>query len=200
MVLRHQKLENKADRARWGGFTGHGAWSGGRRVASGRLSPWLLPWVWSRVPWGVGSAVGGAMCVVGGAGGGGGGCRGGAAGGSRVPRAPLLFCAQLNAADCFTPRNLTQMYDQHVNLLCLRRVRARSGRLSALSVIHSKSILYGAFAWARRALNRPKRLFLARAGGEQGYARREQGRARQGDRGGVGYLGATRCIRDRQGC
>jgi hypothetical protein len=37
MVKRHQKPLNGADRARWGGFTGHGAWSGGRRVASGRL-------------------------------------------------------------------------------------------------------------------------------------------------------------------
>ena len=27
------------------------------------------------------------------------------------------------------------------------------GRLSALSVFHSKSVLYGAFVWARRALN-----------------------------------------------
>jgi hypothetical protein len=34
-------------------------------------------------------------------------------------------------------------------------VRARPGRLSALSVSHSKSLLYGAFVWARRALNIP---------------------------------------------
>jgi hypothetical protein len=33
-------------------------------------------------------------------------------------------------------------------------VRARPGRLSALSVSHSKSGLYGAFVWGRRALNR----------------------------------------------
>ena len=32
-------------------------------------------------------------------------------------------------------------------------VRARPGRLSALSVSPSKSVLYGAFVWARRALN-----------------------------------------------
>jgi hypothetical protein len=31
--------------------------------------------------------------------------------------------------------------------------RARPGRLSALSVLHSKSIFYGAFVWVRRALN-----------------------------------------------
>jgi hypothetical protein len=39
----------------------------------------------------------------------------------------------------------------------------RPGRLSALSVFHSKSVLYGAFVWARRALNNPKRRFPARA-------------------------------------
>jgi hypothetical protein len=42
-------------------------------------------------------------------------------------------------------------------------VRARPGRLSTLSVSHSKSFFYGAFAWARRALNSPKRRFPARA-------------------------------------
>jgi hypothetical protein len=36
--------------------------------------------------------------------------------------------------------------------------------LSALSVFLLKSILYGAFVWARRALNGPKRRFPARAG------------------------------------
>ena len=36
-------------------------------------------------------------------------------------------------------------------------------RLSALSLFHSKSVLYGAFAWARRVLNRQKRRFSARA-------------------------------------
>ena len=44
-------------------------------------------------------------------------------------------------------------------------VRARPGRrLSALSVSHRKSLLYGAFVWARRALNSPNRRFLARVG------------------------------------
>ena len=43
-------------------------------------------------------------------------------------------------------------------------VRARPERLSALSVSHSKSILYGAFVWVRRALNSPKRRFPAPPG------------------------------------
>jgi acyl-homoserine lactone acylase PvdQ len=38
-----------------------------------------------------------------------------------------------------------------------------SGRLSALSVSHSKSVLYGVFVWARGALNRQKCWFPARA-------------------------------------
>ena len=40
------------------------------------------------------------------------------------------------------------------------------GRLSAISVFLCKSILYGAFVWARRALNSRKRRFPARAGGD----------------------------------
>ena len=40
-------------------------------------------------------------------------------------------------------------------------VRDLSGRLSALRAFHSKSVLYGAFVWARRALNGPKRRQLA---------------------------------------
>ena len=45
-------------------------------------------------------------------------------------------------------------------------VWARPGRLSALSVLHSKSVVYGSMGrvWARRALNRPKRRFPAPAG------------------------------------
>ena len=46
----------------------------------------------------------------------------------------------------------------------LQAVRARRGRLSALSVSHSKSVLYGGFVWARRALNSQKRRFLAPPG------------------------------------
>jgi hypothetical protein len=37
------------------------------------------------------------------------------------------------------------------------------GRLSTLSVFHSRCILYGVFVWARRALDRPERWFRARA-------------------------------------
>jgi hypothetical protein len=42
-------------------------------------------------------------------------------------------------------------------------VRAPSGRLSRLSGLHSKSILYATFVWVRRALNRQKLRFLVRA-------------------------------------
>ena len=42
------------------------------------------------------------------------------------------------------------------------RVRpGRRGRLSALRVFLCKSVLYGAFVWARRVLNHQKRRFLA---------------------------------------
>jgi hypothetical protein len=41
-------------------------------------------------------------------------------------------------------------------------VRARPGWLSALSVFHSRSVLYGAFVWAPRALNIQTRWFPAR--------------------------------------
>jgi hypothetical protein len=40
-------------------------------------------------------------------------------------------------------------------------VWALPGRLSALRVSHSQSILYGAFLWARRTLNSPYQRFLA---------------------------------------
>jgi hypothetical protein len=42
-------------------------------------------------------------------------------------------------------------------------VRAALGRLSALSVFQCKSVFYGTFVWACRALNRQKRRFPARA-------------------------------------
>jgi hypothetical protein len=45
--------------------------------------------------------------------------------------------------------------------------RGPSGRLSAISVFLCKSVFYGAFVWARRALNGPKRRFPARAVAEQ---------------------------------
>jgi galactosylceramidase len=50
-------------------------------------------------------------------------------------------------------------------VICSNPVRAALGRLSALSVFLCKSILYGAFVSAHRALNGPKRRFLARAVG-----------------------------------
>jgi hypothetical protein len=40
-------------------------------------------------------------------------------------------------------------------------VRARPGRLSALSLFHCKSLLYGSFVWVRRVLTSPKHVFLA---------------------------------------
>jgi hypothetical protein len=45
----------------------------------------------------------------------------------------------------------------------LLTVRAVLGRLSAIGVFLCKSVLYGGFVWARRALNRPKPRFPARA-------------------------------------
>jgi hypothetical protein len=44
-----------------------------------------------------------------------------------------------------------------------RSVRARPGRLSTLSVFHSKPFLYGAFVWAHTAFNTLKWRFPARA-------------------------------------
>jgi hypothetical protein len=45
----------------------------------------------------------------------------------------------------------------------LATVRARSGRLRSLRVLHRKSGLYGVFVWARKELNGLKRRFSARA-------------------------------------
>ena len=42
-------------------------------------------------------------------------------------------------------------------------VRATLGRLSALSISHTKSVFYGGFVWARRSLNSQNRRFSARA-------------------------------------
>ena len=42
------------------------------------------------------------------------------------------------------------------SVLLWHSARAAQGWLSALSVYHSKSVLYGAFVWARRALNNQK--------------------------------------------
>jgi hypothetical protein len=48
--------------------------------------------------------------------------------------------------------SLIENMHQFVDLLDQKTVRARPGRFSDLSVFHSESVLYGAFAWARRAL------------------------------------------------
>jgi hypothetical protein len=55
---------------------------------------------------------------------------------------------------------MATVYDQSISEDARPR---RRGRLSALSVFLSKSVFYGAFVWARRALNRRKRRFPARA-------------------------------------
>ena len=55
-------------------------------------------------------------------------------------------------------------------------VRAAQRRLSSLSVFHKKSVLYGAFVWACRALNIPKRRFPARA--DQAVPERPEGHLR----------------------
>jgi hypothetical protein len=54
-------------------------------------------------------------------------------------------------------------------------VRAAQGRLSALNVFHSKSILYGTFVWACRALSCQNRWFLARADRRGPDRRRDHG-------------------------
>jgi hypothetical protein len=58
-------------------------------------------------------------------------------------------------------------------------VRAAPGRLSAISVFLLKSILYGAFVWARRALNGPKRRLPARAGRAAPFSHRRGAGARR---------------------
>ena len=61
---------------------------------------------------------------------------------------------------------LGNMVRQRANFAGFHTVRARLGRLkvlSNLSVSQSKSILYRASVWARRALNGRKRRFPARA-------------------------------------
>jgi hypothetical protein len=56
--------------------------------------------------------------------------------------------------------------ERRLYAICLEHgitVRAVPGRLSAISVFSCKSVLYGAFVWARRALIGQKRRFPARA-------------------------------------
>jgi hypothetical protein len=76
-----------------------------------------------------------------------------------------------------------------------RVVRAAQGRLSALRVFLCKSVMYGAFVWARRALKHQKRRFPARAGaaGVQ-RRRRPRRRWRQGHRGDGGPGGRHRAL------
>jgi hypothetical protein len=62
-------------------------------------------------------------------------------------------------------------------------VRARSpGRLSALSVFLCRSVFYGVFAWACRALKHQKRWFLARADRPQHASERNLGGRREHSR------------------
>jgi hypothetical protein len=63
-------------------------------------------------------------------------------GGGAIPVILLLF-------------SMAPRYIATAEMGCIK-VRARPGRLGALSVSHSKSVLYGAFVWARGALNRRK--------------------------------------------
>jgi hypothetical protein len=77
----------------------------------------------------------------------------------------------------------------------LNTVRAVPGRLSAISIFPCKSVLYGAFVRARRALNRQKRRFPARAGDQRISNRRP--RSDWAGTGAVGEgTGADRVISD----
>ena len=67
----------------------------------------------------------------------------------------------------FLAANKEQWRLDGVTLLHLDAVRTPR-RLNGVSISHSKSILYGDSVWARRALNVPKLLFPARAGGAAG--------------------------------
>ena len=61
------------------------------------------------------------------------------------------------------PNAANRIIDEDMFSDSITTVRAAQGRLSALSVFHRKSVLYGASVWARRALNSQKRWFSARA-------------------------------------
>ena len=74
-------------------------------------------------------------------------------------------------------------------------VRATQGRLSALSVSLCKSGLYGAFVWARRALNR--RPFTAVSGPGSGVPARHPGGELERDRAARAPRGAERDVRSR---
>jgi hypothetical protein len=68
--------------------------------------------------------------------------------------------AQVAAAHRSPAQAVTTMYDNAIPII---DCPGPPWRLSALSVSYSKSILYGTFVWARRALNSPNLRFLARA-------------------------------------
>jgi hypothetical protein len=63
--------------------------------------------------------------------------------------------------DAATGRTTRQKYTTPHR--CSQTVLALSRRLSTLSVLHSRSSVYGAFVWACGALNSPLRRFSARA-------------------------------------
>jgi hypothetical protein len=63
-------------------------------------------------------------------------------------------------------------------------VRARPGRSSAVSISHSKSVLYSNFVRVRRALNRQKRRFPSRAAPEGALSSLDPGLLAQGGQGG----------------
>ena len=66
---------------------------------------------------------------------------------------PALCCVEYKAAAPIIPFHIFQD----------RTVRAALGRSSALSAFLCKSVLYGAFVWAREVRNSQKRRFPARA-------------------------------------
>ena len=59
--------------------------------------------------------------------------------------------------------NLGGTYYAALPMFVYFKVRARPGRLSALIVFHSESVLCSAFVWVRGALNSQKRWFPGRA-------------------------------------
>jgi hypothetical protein len=52
--------------------------------------------------------------------------------------------------------DLDEFTELQSDALAQLTVRAHPGRFSVLRVSHRKSVLYGAFVWARRAVNSPK--------------------------------------------
>jgi hypothetical protein len=76
-----------------------------------------------------------------------------------VARHAPAVAAHMEALEC----PLELVVSQWLLPLFVTTVRARPGRLSALRVFLCKSVFYGAFVWARRALNSPKRRVPARA-------------------------------------